>query len=183
MTANQPSWPSEWLMTDERLGDRLWRAMRAIPAGGGVVFRHYATPDEERICLARDVAELCLDRGLALAVARDVRLAASLNAALVHNPLGDPAPLPFSRSAHCLEEAREACEGGAALLFVSPVFATRSHPGESPLGHGQAVRIAQACSVPAIALGGVNRANFAPLRREGFYGWAGIDAWLGQIRT
>lgn len=179
MAANQPSWPREWLMTDERIGGRLWEAIDSVPAGGGVVFRHYATPDADRVPLGRRIADLCRERGLTLAVARDVDLAQALGAALVHNPNSEAAALPFTRSAHSFEEAQQACDLGAALLFVAPVFPTRSHPSRGALGLAEAVRIASACSAPVIALGGVNRANFAPLRRGGFYGWAGIDAWLG----
>ncbi|HET9335323.1 MAG TPA: thiamine phosphate synthase [Sphingomicrobium sp.] len=180
MAANQPPWPREWLMTDERVGDQLWQAINALPPGTGVVFRHYATPDEERIPLSRRIARHCREHGLTLAVARDARLAKELGGQLVHNPSGESGGLPFSRSAHSLEEAQAACRAGAALLFVSPIFPTRSHPGAPSLGHDEAVRIAQACSVPAIALGGVSRANFEPLRSGGFYGWAGINGWVGE---
>ena len=166
-------------MTDERIGERLWDAIAALPIGAGVVFRHYLTPDEVRILLAGRIASHCAERGLTLTVARDVELAAQLGAQLVHNPVDDPNGLPFSRSAHSFEEAQAACESGVALLFVSPVFPTRSHPGRPALGHDEAIRIAEACPIPAIALGGVSRANFKPLQRGGFYGWAGIDAWLG----
>ena len=179
MAANQPLWPREWLMTDERIGARLWEAIAALPPGAGIVFRHYHTSDDVRMALAREVAAHCAERGLTLAVARDVELARQVRARLVHNPAGEPGDLPGSRSAHSLEEAQAACDEGAALLFVAPVFPTRSHPGRPALGEVEAVRIAQACSVPAIALGGVSRANFEPLRHGGFYGWAGIDAWLG----
>ena len=180
MEANQPPWPREWLMTDERIGDRLWEAIGRLPVGAGIVFRHYATPQTERAALAAKVAEHCARRDLTLAVARDAELAAALGAMLVHNPAGGSAELATSRSAHSLEEAQAACRAGAALLFVSPIFPTRSHPGAPSLGHDEAVRIAQACSVPAIALGGVSRANFEPLRSGGFYGWAGIDGWVGE---
>jgi thiamine-phosphate pyrophosphorylase len=113
-----------------------------------------------------------------LAVARDAELAAALGAMLVHNPAGGTGGLPTSRSAHSLVEARNACEAGAALLFVAPIYPTSSHPGRPHLGIERATEIARSCPIPAIALGGVNRANFAPLKRAGFYGWAGIDAWL-----
>ena len=66
----------------------------------------------------------------------------------------------------------------ASLVFVSPVFATRSHPGAPALGLDRAKRLAEAAGAPAIALGGMNARRFAEL--EGLYGWAGIDAWLGD---
>ena len=180
MAANQPPWPREWLMTDERIGDRLWEAIDALPAGAGIVFRHYATPVEERARLAQQVAQLCRARGLVLAIAQDLFLADSLDAALVHNPVGDPSDLPVSRSAHSLDEAQSALAGGASLIFLAPIYPTRSHPGRPPLTPAAARQIIDVCGVPVIALGGMNRARFAEREMDGFYGWAGIDAWLGD---
>lgn len=180
MAANQPPWPREWLMTDERMGDRLWEAIDGMPSGSGVVFRHYTTSEQERAKLVARVVEICRGRGLILAIARDVRLARELGAQLVHNPAANPAGLPFSRSAHSLTEARAACTSGASLIFLSPMFPTRSHPGAQPLSREDARAIVAACQVPVIALGGMSRLRFAELEGDGFYGWAGIDAWLGE---
>jgi len=178
MAANQPPWPREWLMTDERIGDRLWEAMDRLPAGGGVVFRHYATPATQRMALARRTSEICEERGLTLSIAHDIDLAEQLGARLVHNPASGSVGLPFSRSAHSVEEANAACGSGASLIFLSPVFATRSHPKAAPLSREAARAIVTECPVPVIALGGMNPARFDQLRGDGFYGWAGIDAWL-----
>ena len=183
MAANQPQWPREWLMTDGRLGSRLWEAVRALPRGSGIVFRHYGMPKEERARLAGQVAAVCRERTLGLAVARDVCLAESLGADLVHNPVGETSILPTSRSAHSLEEAKAAFDAGASLIFLSPIYSTRSHPGRAPLPNDCARRIVAACPIPVIALGGMNRTRFTELEKDGFYGWAGIDAWLGEART
>jgi thiamine-phosphate pyrophosphorylase len=183
MAANQPPWPREWLMTDERIGDRLWKAIDSLSQGAGVVFRHHATPRDERAVMANRVANACRERGLVLAVAGDVGLARAVEAALAHNPVGDPADLPASRSAHSVEEAEAGCDAGASLLFLSPIRVTRSHPGGQPLPRRMARRILAACPIPVIALGGMNRARFEELKPDGYYGWAGIDAWLGDIRT
>ena len=176
MAANQPLWPREWLMTDERMGERLWEAIDALPAGAGIVFRHYATPEREAI--AARVAEDCQARGLALAIAGDVGLAKMLGAQLVHNPTGRAGGLPFSQAAHSKEEAVAAWRAGASLIFLSPLFSTRSHPGALPMSREDARGIVATCLVPVIALGGMNRARFGRLRGDGFYGWAGIDGWL-----
>ena len=179
MTARQNVWPREWLMTDERMGD-LWTAIDRLPIKhAGIVFRHYATPPDVRAALARQVADICHRRSLTLAIAADEELARRLGADLVHNPPDPPHGLPFSRSVHSLEEAEAAARDGAALVFVSPVHPTRSHEGRRPLGKPLALRIAKAAGVPAIALGGINAHNAHGLLRDGFYGWAGIDAWLG----
>ncbi len=179
MTARHPSWPRFWLMTDERMGDRLWSAIDQLSCNeAGVVFRHHATEPHLRALLARRVADICHRRNLTLAIARDLELARLLHGALVHNPRERVTDLPFSRSVHSIEEAEAVRSDGAALVFVSPVHATSSHPGQKPLGEPLALHIAKASAAPAIALGGMNARNFATLERSGFYGWAGIDAWI-----
>lgn len=156
-------------MTDERLGEGLWDAVSRLPRGSGVVFRHYATAPDERQALFARVVRVARARGLVM-----VRGGAwcGPGADGVHNARG---PGLRTASAHSLAEAEAAVRRGADLVFVSPVFATRSHPDGATLGAKQAVRIAQSLRVPAIALGGMDAARFRALRA--FYGWAAIDAW------
>jgi len=168
-------------MTDERMGDRLWEAIDRLPIKqAGIVFRHYRTSPDTRAPLAERIADICRHRNLTLAIARDADLARMLHADLVHNPSEPLRHIRFSRSVHSLAEAEAAKTDGVALVFVSPVFPTRSHPDREALHPPLAVRVAKAAGAPAIALGGMNAIKFARLRREGFYGWAGIDAWLGD---
>ena len=182
MAASQRDWPRIWLMTDERMGERLWSAIDRLPVKhSGIVFRHYQTSPGDRVGLGRRIAEICRRRSLTLAIAADEDLARTLNADLLHNPGGIPVGLPFSRSVHSLSEAQAAKADGASIVFVSPVFATTSHPGKPALGKKAAAQIARAAAVPAIALGGMNGLKFARLRRDGFYGWAAIDAWLNGL--
>lgn len=176
MDARHYLWPRTWLMTDERMGDRLWDAIARLPDGAGIVFRHYSLPAEARAAVAARLADIAESRGITLAVARDGELAKQVGAKLVHNPTPRDRALSFSVSVHSMEEANAA--KGAALAFVAPVFVTSSHPGREPLGPKRAVEIARATGVAAIALGGMDAEKFAQLEREGFYGWAGIDAWL-----
>ena len=161
-------WPTAWLMTDARLGDQLWAILARMPAGSGVVLGNLA--------LGEEVARICGERRLVLSVTRDVSLAGRLGATLVHNP-ASPTALPFSLSVHDEAEARQAKADVAALIFVSPIYPTRSHPGAATLGIDEAQRLAKLAGVPAIALGGMNEAKFDALRSRGFTGWAGIDAW------
>lgn len=170
-------WPTSWLLTDERLGPDLWAAMeRAANAGAAILVRHHATPAGER----RSLAERVLALGAPLAVARDVGLARELGAMLVHNPDGVCGDLPFSLSVHDEAEARRGAECGAALVFVSPVYPTRSHRGAPALGEESAIALAKLAQCPAIALGGMDRERGEALIRRGFAGWAGIDCWLNR---
>jgi len=158
-------------MTDERMGDALWDAIGRVPSGGGVVLRHHWSD----VALSEQVAALCEERGLLLSVAGDVALARRLGAAMVHNPQGDSGGLLVSRSVHSREELA-AIE--ADLVFVSPVYASASHPGGATLGLDGALELAKLASVPAIALGGMDRARGAEAMAAGFHGWAAIDAFL-----
>jgi thiamine-phosphate pyrophosphorylase len=181
MTSRQRPWPRQWLMTDERMGERLWDAIDRLDHGhGGIVFRHYGSPPEKRRMIAERVADLSRKRKLTLAVARDAELARWLGAQLVHNPTDKIADLPFSRAVHSIEEAEAARAEGAALVFVSPVKPTRSHPGRESLGRSKAAKIAKAAGVPAIALGGMDWLAWMGMR-DVFHGWAGIDAWLKEV--
>ena len=180
MTARQRAWPRQWLMTDERLGDRLWEAVARLPdRHAGIVLRHHATPASERRMLAERLASLCRDRGLTLGVAVDSTLAEAIGADFVHNPSTKTSG-PFSLSVHDLEQAVQARRRRAALVFVSPVHATKSHPNGIALGPDKAQALAQAAAVPAIALGGMNAARFEALPPGTFHGWAAIDAWLSE---
>lgn len=180
MAPNQPPWPRFWLMTDERIGKRLWDAIDALPANAGVVFRHYSLAERERRELGLRVAEAARRSGLMLAVAGSRRLADELGADLVHNT-DEAGTLPISVAVHDRVQAEEAREAGAALAFVAPVFPTRSHPRAGHLGAEEAAVLARIAACPAIALGGMDAERFGELQAAtsgAFYGYAGIDCWL-----
>ena len=178
MPTRQTAWPRQWLMTDERMSDRLWEAIARLPDhAAGIVFRHYNTEKDKRAALARKVAAMCRRRGIRLGLARDIDLACSVGADFIHRP-DTATTLPISMPVHNLEQAREAARLGAALAFVSPVFPTRAHPGQAALGPANAETLAKASRTVAIALGGMDAAKFVLLSPGAFHGWAGIDAWL-----
>ncbi|WP_300973301.1 thiamine phosphate synthase [Sphingomonas sp. LHG3406-1] len=162
-------------MTDERMGDALDAAIaRAAAAGAGVIVRHHESPAEER----RRIAGLVRAHGALLGISRDLSLARETGAALIHNPDEPTEGLPFSLSVHDAREARLARNSLAALVFVSPVHATRSHPGEPCLGEDRARALAELAGKPAIALGGMDAERGERLMRLDWAGWAGIDCWL-----
>ena len=76
---------------------------------------------------------------------------------------------------HNLRELREAEWLGARLLFVSPVFATRSHAGAKGIGRLGLARLVHQTDRPVVALGGMTHARFKALRKTGVWGWAAID--------
>ena len=160
--------PRLWLMTDERQGDGLWQALERLPSGAGIVFRHYALPKAERRKVWEQVRGVAERRGLLLVCAG----APLPGARGAHNRRGSGLR---TASAHNLAELRAAEREGAELVFLSPVFETRSHPGARALGPGRFSLIAHQARVPVIALGGMNAARARKL--GGAWGWAAIDAW------
>lgn len=134
----------------------------------GVVFRDDARPD--RTILGRRIAALCRARGIALAVAGDGRLAAYLGAGLHlrkgRRKAGYPAKGLVTASAHGVAELRAARRNGAAIAFLSPAFATASHPGAAPLGPVRWARLSRGAGLPVLALGGLAGRNIRRLGRS-----------------
>lgn len=171
MDPSQPL-PRLWLMTDERQGDELLASVRKLPPGAGIVFRHYSLPEAERKALFDAVR--AAHPGLLL-LAGQAREARAWGADGSHGR-GAGEGLRIA-PAHDLEEIRSAEAEGAALVFLSPVYPTRSHPGHEPLGEKAFAALTEATILPVIALGGVDSEKGARLMAQGAYGWAGIDAW------
>lgn len=129
--------PRLWLFTDDRRLPDPRESIAALPRGrAGVVLRHDNHPD--RAALGREIARICRERRLPLAVAGDPRLAAALKAGQ-HLRGGFRAGLVqacglITSSAHSGADIRRARRAGADLVFLSPAFPTASHVGASGLG-------------------------------------------------
>lgn len=193
-----PKLPPLWLFTDARRLADPRPVVARLPKGlAGVVLRHDDTPGGEpgRAALGRDLARLCRARRLRLVVAGDPRLAADLGAG-VHLrggrwPAGAPvAPcrrrgVLLTSSAHGAAELRRAAQAGADLAFLSPAFATRSHPGAAALGPLRWGRLARGAALPVAALGGIDGVSVRRLPRGLCRGVGAIDALAhrGSIGT
>jgi thiamine-phosphate pyrophosphorylase len=86
----------------------------------------------------------------------------------------------LTASVHNMSELARAHQIGANLIFLSPVFATRSHPGAPSLGTIRFATLARLSGPPVIALGGMTPKRFRRLAPLGAYGWAAIDALSGR---
>lgn len=172
MAANQPL-PRLWLMTDERLGGVLLATVARLPEQAGVVFRHYSLAEAGRRALFDRVRAAAGGRLLLLAGPADQAKAWGADGSHGRGPGAGLRSAP----AHDLAEIRAAEAAGADLIFLSPVFATNSHPGAEPLGPERFAALARETDLPVIALGGMNAERAEGL--GGAYGWAGIDAWIG----
>ena len=151
-----------WLFTDAaRLADPR-AAVARLPRGlCGVVLRHDGAAD--RAGLGRDLARICRQRRNRLVVAGDWRLAARLHAGR-HLRGGRRLPSVvrgqmITSSAHSIIEGRRARRAGAAVVFLSPAFATASHPGAAGLGAVRWAALAKQAGGAMAALGGLDGAR------------------------
>jgi len=170
------------MMTDERQGGDLFWALERMPRGAGIVFRHYSLPLKERRALFAQVRAVAQRRKLVLVAASPHGLGPRWALDGVHGLARTPlryAPRAklLTRSAHDMRELRRAANAGADLVFLSPVFPTRSHPGGRHLGPLRFAGLASRSAVPVVALGGMTAARARRLRGIKMHGWAAIDAW------
>jgi thiamine-phosphate pyrophosphorylase len=161
--------PPLWLFTDAiRLPDPCAAVARLPPGLCGVVFRHDGAPDRYR--LGKRLARICRARHLLLAVAGDWRLAASLRAGMHLRGGWRPGGMPrwmkaLTSSAHCRADLVRAARAGADLAFLSPAFATASHPGAAGLGAARWSLIsAISAGITVGALGGIDGVSIRRLR-------------------
>lgn len=156
--------PKLWLISDARNDAVLERAIRAMPPGSGLIYRHYHLPPAERRTRFRALARIARGRGMAVVLAGDAAMARRWGAD------GAYGARQALATAHSLRELGRA--KGAAGVLLSPVFPTRSHPGGRVLGAVRFRLIAARSPVPVIALGGMNRARARALK---WPRWAAID--------
>ncbi|MBX3560807.1 MAG: thiamine phosphate synthase [Sphingomonas sp.] len=157
------------------MGDGLFAAIGRLPEGSGIVMRHYSLPEAERRELFDRVRATSKNHLLLLAGPAATALAWGADGSHGRGPGGGLRSAPV----HDLDEIGAAERDGADLLFLSPLFATRSHPGARPLGLKDFAALVRATRLPVIALGGMDASRARDTAAAGAYGWAGIDAWLG----
>lgn len=170
------------LMTDdERLPDPV-RAAMGLPRGSMIVVRSRARARRRE--WAAGLAEIARRRGLYLLIADDPELASAADG--VHFPEARAGAISYWRarrpdwlltaSAHSLHAAIRAASFGADAIFLSPVFATKSHPGRGALGAIRLRLIARMLSVPVYALGGIDARTIRHLADADVAGIAAIGA-------
>lgn len=142
--------PRQWLVIAERTSDPL-AAARRLPRGSGILVVGTPLGARERKLLERIAGH----RGLGLIDEGDGK----------------------SLRVHTMCELRRSGSAAAPVIFLSPIFATASHPRWMPLPRMRAATLARLSRMPVIALGGMSKRRFASVAKLGFHGWAGIDAW------
>lgn len=168
--------PRLWLMTDERMPD-LCAVIDALPRGSGIIFRHYSLAETPRRRLFEQALTRARVRRHVMVLADTPARARAWGADGAHHRSHLVSKGIRTVPVHNPCERRTARLARADLIFASPVFETRSHPGARALGVTRLGLLAGNDRGRAIALGGMDGARFKRLCALGLYGWAGIDAF------
>lgn len=180
MPPRQASLPSIVLMTDERMGDALWKALERLPRGAAVIFRHYGLPAADRRALYERVRAITRRRGLSLLLAGSPRQAVAWKADGVYGRSPHRrSSRPLLRSAPVHDPIELQAARHVDLRLVSPVHLTRSHPGQRALGTVRFGLLLGQDRRGIVALGGMTRDRARALRMMGIGRWAAIDGLAG----
>lgn len=167
--------PRLWLLSDARNDARLERALGNLPRGNGFVFRHYHLGDQARRERFAALAASAREQDHLVILSGPAELAQAWGADGIYGPPGkiaQPAGLLRLATAHDAREIALANRAGADGVFLSPVFPTRSHPGEGCLGPGPFHELAAQAEMPVIALGGMTAERAGTLQ---WPRWGAID--------
>jgi len=163
--------PRVILLSDARNDASLNRALARLPHGSALVFRHYHLPEGERRARFTMLKRWAVANRICVVGARvPQRWGAD-------GVYGTQAKIMGGRglrlaTAHSLSEIGAAVRAGAHAVLLSPVYATRSHPGAKVLGPVRFLLLARQSPIPVIALGGMTRRR---AMRLPVHGWAAID--------
>ncbi len=153
-----------------------------LPAGSIVICRDYHHTD--RVGLAEELRAVTRERNQFFMVAKDYELAHRVGADGFHMPehqLKTPPNLAgfslVSAACHTRRSLKVAERLALDFAMVSPVFATKSHPGAKTLGVHRLKRMLDGVKVPVAALGGVNMQTAGALMDIPLIGIAAISAF------
>ena len=157
--------PPAFFVTDPARTPDPCAIVRGLPAGFGVIYRHFGA--ENRAELAAALAGICAMRGLKLLIGADPELAARVGADGVHWPyrLRQQARKwrgRFDRqtvSAHSGRELRAVSGLPVDAVLLSTVFASRSASAGGAMGVMKFRTLVRGAGLPVYALGGITPEN------------------------
>jgi thiamine-phosphate pyrophosphorylase len=89
--------------------------------------------------------------------------------------------LLIGSSVHDVARGADAVRGGADLLLVGTMFASRSHPGQVPSGPSLVRKIAGLTSMPLVGIGGITSGNAPQVIGAGASGVAAISSIVSAL--
>jgi len=185
--------PVVHLITDRRLDPdpaaRAAEVLRSLPAGCVAVhLREKDLGGAALLALARPLVEVCHRAGQRCLVNERIDVALAAGADGAHLPSTGVSPEDARRllgpaaligvSCHSAASVRRALAGGASFATFGPVYDTPSKRAYGPPVGLAALEEAARLGLPLVALGGIEPARVAEVRRAGAHGVGAIRAWL-----
>lgn len=159
----------------------------ALKGGVTCVQLREKTLDEDHFLKeAREILQLCRRYGVPFLINDNLEVAIACGADGVHVGQDDLPVTEVRRrvgdgmivgvSAHNVEEARRAMDGGADYLGAGAVFGTTTKSNVTPLSHATLREICEAVEIPVVAIGGITKDNLLRLHGTGVSGVAVVSA-------
>jgi thiamine-phosphate pyrophosphorylase len=182
---------SLYLVTDAELaGGRSHPQIVTAAIRGGITvvqYREKNASTRRMVAEALELRQLCRSYNVPFIINDRLDVALAVDADGVH--LGqDDMPAALARqligpgkilgvSVENVSQARRAMEDGADYVGASPIFATPTKPdAPSPMGIAGLQELARVCTLPIVAIGGLNASNAAAVLRAGATGLAVVSA-------
>jgi thiamine-phosphate pyrophosphorylase len=159
------------------LGAANLDVLRQLPRGTGVVLRQ-CHPDAKFLTAAKTIARA---RGLICLVSAQLANRGNRHwpEAMLARPHRKMCGQVMTSAAHSRRAILQARRCRMDAVFVSPMFATASHPGSKALGRVRLGLMVRDSGMAVIALGGITPKSLYGLRNFPLHGVAAITGWLG----
>lgn len=160
---------------------------------GGITclqLREKDLPDDQFLAEAQQIKTLCDSYHVPLIINDNVQIAKQVDAAGVHIGQSDT-KLQIARdilgphkiigvSAHTIQEALDAQQGGSDYLGVGAIFTTNSKKDAEMVSSSELYKICHTVTIPVVAIGGITDQNLEQLKGTGIQGISVISAIFAQ---
>lgn len=166
--------------------------IRNLPLKSAIIFREYNLAEQKRQELAVEIQKICKKFNHKLIIGKNFNLAKKIKADGYHFSDQDYVNIKshddslknykrtwgdfvVSLACHSLNCAKKAAKTDIDLIFLSPIFPTKSHINAKTKGIFSLVRAKKLSSKPVFALGGINKQNLKQVHKLNIAGFAGIE--------
>ncbi len=181
-----------YVITDADRDGRLLQRIRSVLQGGArvVQYRDKERSREQRMVIARELAEECRRHGAAFIVNDDPELALACGADGVHLGQGDVSVAAARKvlghdriigvSTRTVEQALKAETQGADYIGVGSIYPTATKQDIELVGLETLRRVRRAVNIPIVAIGGIDREGADQTIEAGADAVAVIAAVMGD---
>lgn len=178
--------PKMFFFTDRKRIANVFDVVENLPENSAIIIREYDLKADERLSFAKQIIVIAHRKNLKVLVGKDWNLAEEIGADGVHfSDLDQDFMIPKNRhklilsySCHQTESIIKAEKLNVDLVFYSPIFASKSHPNQQPVGINGLRNFTKKTLLPVYALGGIDEKNIKLLKNTNISGVGGISMFL-----